>query len=279
MGGDAAGSIVAWSGEVVPRIACASGVVGFMTANTMIPQVVKTSAGRMPQLSTGMWGKMCLAITPKAAGLKAAQYFAMRELKLSLDRVIPSAPATMLSFGVAGTFFQSVIYNSLITDMYRIYEGVEKPRASFKALLDGLRPGFFLCFGRECFSMGGGIVLGPVVKRHLQGALGARGVELSSDYPLRFAAGFLSGGCTALSTQWLHNATLMAGRMKALGDPHGAPYYTMTSLRAAHKELGLRLFFLNFPQRMGLVATGVGVMNMVDIFHRPDLIAMRALPF
>lgn len=49
-----------------------------------------------------------LRITPVAGGLKAAQYAAMREMKLSLDQVMHPAASSMMSFGILGTGFQSV---------------------------------------------------------------------------------------------------------------------------------------------------------------------------
>merc|ERR1719204_1448930 len=153
--------------------------------------------------------------------------------------------------------------------------GVEKPRASLRQLAQGLKPGFVWCFGRESFSMGGGLWLGPIVKQRAQEQLEARGVEVN-DKALRFGCGFLSGACTAFGTQWLHNTTLVAGRMAAVGEAHGAPYYTMASLKAGYSELGGRLFYANYPQRMCLIAGAVGLMNMVDIFHRPDLLFVRA---
>jgi len=260
--------------EVVPRLGVAGGVIGVILVNSTMPQVVKTSNGRMPSLSPTMWGRMCLRIIPKAGGLKMVQYGAMREMKLTLDKVCPPGLSTMLSFGVIGTFFQSVIYNTLISDMYRIFQGDAGPRATVAELARGLRPGFIWCFGRECFSMGGGLWLGPTVKKHLQDNLEANNIDVP-DSMLRFGGGFLSGACTAFATQWLHNTTLMAGRMAAVGDAHGAPYYTKASLAAAYNEMGPRMFWANYPQRMTLIAGAVALLNMVDIFHRPDLILTK----
>lgn len=222
-----------------------------------------------------MWSRMVLRITPKAGALKMAQYTVMREMKLTLDKVCPPGASTMLSFGVMGTIFQSTIYNTLIADMYKIHTGSDHGRVSLMEVAKGLRPGLVWCFGRECFSMGGGLYLGPIVRVHLETALGDRGAELP-DRPMRFLAGFMSGSCTALATQWLHNTTLMAGRMAAVGESHGAPYYTMASLRAANQELGMRMFYANYPQRVLLIAGAVALLNMVDIFHRSDLIMLKA---
>mmetsp|Transcript_28651 Transcript_28651/g.95082 ORF Transcript_28651/g.95082 Transcript_28651/m.95082 type:complete len:290 (+) Transcript_28651:138-1007(+) len=263
----------AWVTEVAPRLGIAGSVIGLILVNSTMPQVVSTSDGRMPKLSPKVWARMAFQITPKAGGLKFAQYGVMREMKLSMDNYLPSGASTMLAFGVVGTFFQSIIYNTLIADMYKIHMGVEKTM-SVQQLAKGLRPGFIWCFGRECFSMGGGMWLGPTVKATLQGEFDRRGIAVP-DYPLRFGSGFLSGACTALATQWLHNTTLYAGRMAAVEEPVGAPFYTMSSLRVAWKEMGPRMFYANYPQRMCLIAGAVGLMNMVDIFHRPDLIFVR----
>lgn len=264
---------MAWLTEVAPRLGIAGGVIGLILVNSTMPQVVKTSNGRMPKLTPSMWGRMVLYITPKAGGMKFIQYGVMREMKLSMDNYIPPGASTMLAFGVVGTFFQSMIYNTLIADMYMMHTGI-KPRFDLQTIAKGLTPGLVWCFGRECFSMGGGLWLGPVVKGKVQQELDSRGVKVP-DYPLRFSCGFLSGACTALGTQWLHNTTLVAGRMAAAEEPVGAPFYTMTSLRVAHQELGVKLFYANYHLRMTLIAGAVGLMNMVDIFHRSDLIFAR----
>jgi len=264
----------AWATEVLPRLGITGGVIGVILVNSTMPQVVTTSNGRMPKLSPSMWAKMAFYITPKAGGLKLVQYGVMREMKLSLDKVMNPGASTMLAFGFVGTFFQSIIYNTLIADMYKIHMGVAKPRLSFSQLYKGLQPGLLWCFGREAFSMGGGLWLGPTVKAQLQRTLEGAGVEVD-ERVMRFGGGFLSGACTAFGTQWLHNTTLMAGRMAAVSEPHGAPYYTASSLQAAWHEMGPRMFYGNYPQRMCLIAGAVGLMNMVDIFHRPELIAVR----
>jgi hypothetical protein len=261
---------LAWGGDVAPRLGIAGGVIGVILVNSTMPQVVKTSDGRMGSLTWNMWGRMAMRSIPKAGGMKFAQYGVMREMKLCLDKVISPPAATMISFGVVGTFFQSAIYNSLISDMYKVYTGVEKKRPSLRVLARGMAPGIVWCFGRECFSMGGGLWLGPVVKEKLLAQLEERRVEVP-DKPLRFVSGFLSGACTAFGTQWLHNTTLMAGRMAAVGDARGAPFYTAASVLAAWNEMGVRMFYANYPQRLCLIAGAVGLLTMVDIFHRPEL--------
>jgi hypothetical protein len=249
-------------------------VIGVILVKSTMPQVVKTSDGRMGSLTWNMWWRMSLRSIPKAGGMKFAQYGVMREMKLTLDKVMNPGAATMLSFGVVGTFFQSAIYNTLISDMYKVYTGVEKEFPGWRILARGMAPGIIWCFGRECFSMGGGLWLGPTVKEELLAQLQANDIEVP-DKPLRFVSGFLSGACTAFGTQWLHNTTLMAGRLAALEEPRGAPFYTGASIRAAWSEMGVSMFYANYPQRLCLIAGAVGLMNMVDIFHRPDLVAIQ----
>mmetsp|Transcript_4405 Transcript_4405/g.10221 ORF Transcript_4405/g.10221 Transcript_4405/m.10221 type:complete len:310 (-) Transcript_4405:33-962(-) len=273
---DATRWFTAWGTEVVPRVSVAGGVIGLILVNSTMPQVVRTSDGLMPQISRSMWIRMCLRITPLAGGLKAAQYAVMREMKLTLDQVCHPAVSTMLAFGVIGTGFQSVIYNTLISEMYKIYTGKAKT-VTMGELARGIRPGIVWCFGRESVAMGAGLYLGPVVKARLaaslrdeQGDSRVGGVHIPEGV-MRFGSGFLSGACTAFGTQFMHNVSLYAGRLAATNEPKGAPYYTTEAWRTAYKELGMSVFYLNYPHRMCLIAGAVALLNFVDIFHRPEM--------
>lgn len=245
--------------------------------NSTMPQVVKTSDGKMPKLSLPIWGRVCLRSIPVAGGLKTVQYAVMREMKLTLDQKLHPGLSTMLSFGFVGTFFQSVIYNSLISEMYLVYTGEARKMPSFRELVQAVRPGVVWCFGRECFSMGAGIYLGPIVKTKLanllddgSGSHKLGGVQIPEGV-LRFTGGFLSGACTALGTQGMHNVSLFAGRLAATGATEGAPYYTFAALATAYREMGPSLLYANYPQRMTLIAGACALFNFVDIFHRPEL--------
>lgn len=112
--------------------------------------------------------------------------------------------------------------------------------------------------------------LGPVIKASLADQLDRSGVHVP-EYPLRFVSGFFSGACTALGTQWMHNTTLFAGRLAAAGESREAHHYTLSSLRLAHKEMGLALLTENFRHRLALIAGAVALLNTVDIYHRPDV--------
>eukprot|EP00913_Durusdinium_trenchii_P009638 g9056.t1 len=107
----------------------------------------------------------------------------MREMKLSLDHVMHPAASSMMSFGILGTGFQSVIYNTLISEMYKVYTGKAKQPVSIRELAKGdvesslfwgasrVQPGLVWCFGRESVAMGLGLYLGPVVKTRLATAV------------------------------------------------------------------------------------------------------------
>eukprot|EP00928_Gymnodinium_smaydae_P020874 TRINITY_DN18070_c0_g3_i1.p1 TRINITY_DN18070_c0_g3~~TRINITY_DN18070_c0_g3_i1.p1 ORF type:complete len:293 (+),score=49.35 TRINITY_DN18070_c0_g3_i1:73-951(+) len=257
--------------EVVPRLGVGGCAIGVFLATTTIPQVVRTSGGRVGQLNWSVWTRMFLRIWPKAGGLKAAQYAAIREMKTGLDTAgFHPAASKMLSFGVIGTLFQSVIYNELIKDVYKVYAGKVVERQSLAQVARSIAPGIVWCFGRETFSMGGGLYLGPILEARLKHEFTQRGIEVP-EYPLSFASGFASGAATALATQWLHNTTLVAGRMAAANELKEAPHYTVSSLRVAYAEMGPGILTANYLQRIQLIAGAVALLNVVKIFHRPEL--------
>ena len=50
-----------------------------------------------------------------------------------------------------------------------------------------------------------------------------------------------------------------------------APHYTTVALRAAVREMGPAVLWRNFAPRMVINAVTVAVLNVCDIFHRPEL--------
>merc|ERR1719388_616306 len=101
-----------YTSEVVPRLFTAGGVIGVILTSSTIPQVVRTSEGRIGSLSWATKGRMFAVITPKAAGYKAIQYGLMREMKAVLDPVVGPAASKVIAFGAIGTLFQSWIPSS-----------------------------------------------------------------------------------------------------------------------------------------------------------------------
>uniref|UniRef100_A0A7S1EX16 Mitochondrial carrier protein n=1 Tax=Noctiluca scintillans TaxID=2966 RepID=A0A7S1EX16_NOCSC len=240
-------------------------------AATTIPQVARTSGGQLPSVPPSMHFRIFLRVWPTAGGLKAAQYGFLREMKLSLDKVVSPVVATTVSFGVVGTLFQSMIYNMLISDMYQICTGQRLgSRGAVHRYVASLAPGIAWCVSRETLGMGGGLYLGPVIKARVSALLDRQGFR-AQEHALCFASGFMSGACTALCTQWMHNTALLAGRLAAAQEAREAPHYTCSSLRLAYKEMGLGLFTVNFRSRLVLIASAVAILNTVDIFHRSDV--------
>ena len=86
----------------------------------------------------------------------------------------------------------------------------------------------------------------------------------------------LTGASGSLATQWVHNVTLVAGRMAALGATLQAPHHTTVALRSACSEMGVSILYRNFGPRMVISKRlhGRGA-QLVHIFHRPELSGWR----
>jgi len=271
MASDTSGGFYAvWLRECGPRLLTAGIGVSLVTIDRTIPQVVATSGGRLPTMPFLTRARMCGLFIPKQGVLKTGQFVAMREVKLSLDQYLPSSLSTMLAYGLTGVPFQSVIYNTLISDTYKFHTG-QAAGVNLREMARGVMPGIVWCFIRECCATGGGLYFGPILKQKVVSELEERGKAMPPELALRFSSGLVCGAFCALGTQWLHNATLTAGRMAAVGDTKGAPHYTMSSMRGAYAELGGKMFYLNYPQRMMVIAGASAMLNLLDIFHRPDL--------
>jgi len=271
MEGQGLAGFAAWGCEVAPRLLCSGVGVSLITIDRTVPQVVNTSGGLLKlQPTLGARAQMCVRFMPKQTVLKTSQFGALREVKLALDQYFHPSVSTMLAYGTTGTLFQSIIYNTLISDTYKFMTGAAARKTSVSEVCRGLMPGFAWCFIRECCATGGGLYFGPMLKAQLSTSLRERGHEVP-ELPLRFGSGLAAGAVCALGTQWLHNAALTAGRLAALSEPREAPHYTLLSLRRAYAEQGRRIFYLNFPQRMVVIGVASALLNLVEIFHQPGL--------
>ena len=76
----------------------------------------------------------------------------------------------------------------------------------------------------------------------------------------------LTGASGSLATQWVHNVTLVAGRMAALGATLQAPHHTTVALRSACSEMGVSILYRNFGPRMVISAFTVGVLSLSTSF-------------
>lgn len=265
---DAAG----WAKEVAPRLGLAGFTVASVTIDRMASQVASTSDGRIPNLSAVDRLALYRMTVAKQTALTFFQYVGTREIKLGLDTVQPSpALSTMVACGITGVPFSSLQYNWAIQDTYR-YTGIpplESPGVS-AYFRQKVAPGIFWSFLRASGGTGGGLYFGPTATALVDAQLRRGGLEPPAAVA-KVLGSLASGAALSLATQWTHNAALVGGRMAAVGEATQAPHYTGIALRCAWREMGLRMFYLNFPARMIIQAVNVCILNMCDIFHRPDL--------
>ncbi|CAE8735004.1 unnamed protein product, partial [Polarella glacialis] len=262
--------------EVGPRVGMAGFAVASVTIERTASQVVKTSQGRLPLMTLGQrWG-LYRATIGKHVGLMFLQYSGTREMRLALDQRIHPALSVICACGLMGVPCSSLQYNWAIQDTYRHFQIL--PPAStgpLGFLRQKVAPGLCWCFIRAGCGTGGALYFGPSVTAQVE-ALGrgllpppanGGGGEASLKVFASFAGGLTTGALGSLATQWVHNITLVAGRMAALGEVAQAPHYTTIAARAAWNEMGISLLYMNFPQRMVINAVTVGVLNACDIFR------------
>eukprot|EP00931_Biecheleriopsis_adriatica_P124585 TRINITY_DN99731_c0_g1_i1.p1 TRINITY_DN99731_c0_g1~~TRINITY_DN99731_c0_g1_i1.p1 ORF type:complete len:217 (-),score=28.14 TRINITY_DN99731_c0_g1_i1:27-581(-) len=177
----------------------------------------------------------------------------------------------MIACGTMGVPFSSLQYNWAIQDTYRHFK-IDPPEVQGMAsfLRQKMAPGLPWAFLRAGCGTGGGIYYGPTVSTFIDEAVRTQGCHMSS-WLTNFLGGLVTGAFGSLATQWVHNITLVAGRMAALGSRQQAPHYTTVALATAWKEMGMGLFYANFPQRMAINAVTVATLNLCDIFYRPDI--------
>eukprot|EP00747_Dinoflagellata_sp_TGD_P167370 gnl/TRDRNA2_/TRDRNA2_191662_c0_seq1.p1 gnl/TRDRNA2_/TRDRNA2_191662_c0~~gnl/TRDRNA2_/TRDRNA2_191662_c0_seq1.p1 ORF type:complete len:288 (+),score=28.09 gnl/TRDRNA2_/TRDRNA2_191662_c0_seq1:124-987(+) len=268
----------AYCTAIVGRLGMSGLFVSVATIDRTVPQIVATSNNRLTSIvGTARLG-LFKSVLPKQCALKTAQFAALREVKLPLQDLTGSpAASSMLAYGITGVPFQSVLYNMLIADTYK-YKGLGSPASGgISAIIKStILPGMLWCFIRECCATGGGLYFGPMINERLAKSSLGRDILKVDENPVtkfaaRFGSGLVAGAGCALATQWLHNTCLTAGRLAALGETVEAPHYTRISIQRAWQELGPRMFYTNFPQRMVVIAVASATLNLADIFHRPDV--------
>lgn len=252
--------------EVIPRLGTASVITAAVTIERMISQSVRTSSGRLPAATLSDRWSIFRGTIGKQAALNFLQFGITREMRLALDHVVPPSVSIMFACGAVGVPFSSLQYNWTIQDTYRHFK-VEPPvAAGFLGFVrQNVAPGIFWAFLRAGCGTGGSLYWGPSVADQMQHRAKAYGLQLPG--PLcSFLAGLATGASGSLATQWIHNVSLVAGRMSALGETTQAPHYTTAALYKARRELGLSLVYANFGSRMAINAVSVALLNACDIF-------------
>ena len=110
-------------------------------------------------------------------------------------------------------------------------------------------------------------MLAPLVASRVAAAVDARGERGerggASGRVLQFLSGLLTGCGTGLATQVFHNAALTGGRMAGAGERPS----NMACMRQLLAEHGRRALWLNYPQRVGVIASWSAILNVAQPFR------------
>lgn len=262
--------------DVMPSIVASSVVCSAAIVEFTIPQVVKLSQATAQALPPAPLFPHRAAMFARFIGPQTAltvlQFGLVRELREVIDKAVGWSPVNLsIAYGVASVPLITAKYNLIIAGVYK-YNGVSNPQApSAESYLQtctrfwrrNIQPGLLWSYLRDSGSVGGGVVLGPYVSARLA-ALTSDGREPSAPSALhRFGGGLISGCCTGLATQWLHNTALTAGRMaEAAGKPPG----TFECLQQTFAEHGSRTLYLNFQWRVAIIAFWTATLTLAGPF-------------
>ena len=194
-------------------------------------------------------------------------------LRHLLDTAVGRQHANLaVAYGAASVLFVPLKYNLIIGEVYR-YNGRAGPGAAAEArgflsqaahmYRRNIAPGLFWSFVRDSGSVGGGIVLAPVVTAKLVAAVDPAGSDLPHPV-VKFSGGLIAGSGCGLATQLFHNAALTAGRMAEAGERPG----TLEGMRRVLAEHGARAIYVNVQYRIAVIALWSAVLNVTDPFRR-----------
>lgn len=262
--------------DVLPNILAASFGAQVTIIEFTIPQVValsQTTAQKLPQATffphrAKMFAQM---IGPQTA-LTVLQFGLVRELREIIDQVKGPSPFNLsLAYGAASVPFVAAKYNLIITDVYKYFGKSSPQQASDQSMMQtcckfwqrNIQPGLLWSFIRDVSGTGGGIVMGPIAAAKV--ASMASGNETPSR-PEKLAGGFLAGCVCGISTQWLHNTALTAGRMTA--ESGGVVPGAFQCLRQTFKERGLPMCFLNFHFRVMIIGIQSAILTLTGPFDQ-----------
>eukprot|EP00658_Telonema_sp_P-2_P048800 TRINITY_DN37114_c0_g1_i1.p2 TRINITY_DN37114_c0_g1~~TRINITY_DN37114_c0_g1_i1.p2 ORF type:complete len:179 (-),score=22.90 TRINITY_DN37114_c0_g1_i1:261-797(-) len=173
-----------------------------------------------------------------------------------------------VAYGIASVPLVAAKYNLLMEDFFHVarINVRDVPRNSSKMSTakqaaafwsQRIAPGFGFSLLRDTGSIGGAIVVGPILVRQLE-IYGTAPTNLTL-----FGCGVLAGSICGLCTQVLHNAALTAGRMQMTGEPGGHIQAAQWLIR----EHGIRALWLNFPMRVGAIASFSAILNVTQPFR------------
>lgn len=260
--------------DILPQLAVATVTCSAVIIEFTIPQIVKLSQTTpLPLPAAPLQTR--LMIMPRAIGPQTAitcvQFAAVREVRDALDSVLGPQPINLsLAYGAASVPLIAGKYNLLFSDVYKHFKAAPpdvlgETRAQFwrRQWETKIRPGLLWSYLRDTGSIGGALVLSPVVAAQVQALAHTGGPDEKPGRLLQFGAGLLTGCGTGLATQLFHNAALTGGRMAGLGERPS----NMACMRQVLAERGLHALYLNFPMRVGVIAGWSAILNVTQPFQ------------
>lgn len=258
--------------DLAPNIAGASFLCSTAIIEFTIPQIVKLSqATKLPLPTTPLFPHraklMMRSIMPQTV-MTAAQFALVRNLRdLIDDKIGPASINLSIAYGTASVPFIAAKYNLLIADVYKFHgrpapdisDGESTIQRCLRLWRRNVAPGLTWSLLRDCGSVGGGIVLGPLICARVSMATDTETGPLH-----RFCGGLFAGAACGFGTQLFHNTALTAGRMAETGPPPG----TVESLRRVFAEHGVRAFYLNFKHRMAIIALWTSILTVMRPFEK-----------
>ena len=256
-------------------IAAASALAGGITIVFTVPQIVALSqASPSPLPTTTYMGAAARGIFARAiamqTGLKVLHFGAVRAIKKGLDNVGAFGAYNInVAYGLVAVPAQAASYNTLTADTFR-YFGKTKGQSSANFVEAGaaffrtkVKPGFLWTFARDSNSVGGGLLLGPVVARFIADQRSGSGAGKNT--PTRtdkLVGGTLAGFVCGCATQAFHNAALTAGRAAELGKPLS----TIECATTLYKEHGINLLWKGVGNRVVVIAGMSAILNVFEPF-------------
>ena len=276
----------------VPRITLASFLCSISIIEYTIPQIVRLSKSSAKPLQaiplSGRFALLSRNIVPQTI-ITAVQFGLVRELRDALDHTLGySRYNVSLAYGVASVPLIAAKYNLIQESTYHhdrttVNGNSTSSRTSksntftmngaLKFWARKIQPGLMWSYLRDTGSIGGGIVLGPVVTTKM---LDVSNVDKEHAKPYhRFLGGLFAGCFTGLGTQLFHNTALTAGR---IAEVEGRTPGTLECLRACLREHGVQALYVNIRFRVAIIATWTAILNVTEPFDKKEKNRERRLP-
>jgi len=284
-------NVISTTFTAFPQISLASFLCSVSIIEYTIPQIVRLSQSSSKPLQP-IWLKARFALLTKSivpqTAITILQFGLVRELRDVLDNTIgPSRYNISLAYGVASVPFiagkynliQETVFNHGITAATNTTTTstttpVSTANQSFQNTIKSIwtkkiQPGLLWSYLRDSGSIGGGIVLGPIVTstilQYVENGKDGKNIQTKPQPYQKFGGGLIAGCCTGLLTQLFHNTALTAGR---IAEVENRTPTTMECLNRCIKEHGVRALYMNFRYRVAIIATWTAILNVTEPFSK-----------